>query len=75
MKDQEDIRSLQLALGLYVVIFAMKLAVYMVSGVRALLAEAHDIAMQVDALMEPLLGNGICEVHVDPQPGAPTSGG
>jgi cation diffusion facilitator family transporter len=40
MKDQEDIRSLQLTLGLYVVIFAMKLAVYMVSGVMALLAEA-----------------------------------
>jgi divalent metal cation (Fe/Co/Zn/Cd) transporter len=40
MKDQEDIRSLQLTLGLYVVIFAMKLAAYMVSGVIALLAEA-----------------------------------
>jgi ferrous-iron efflux pump FieF len=40
MKEQEDIRSLQLALGLYVVIFAMKLIVYLLSGVIGLLAEA-----------------------------------
>jgi cation diffusion facilitator family transporter len=40
MKEQEDIHSLQLTLGLYVIIFAMKLIVYMLSGVIALLAEA-----------------------------------
>ena len=40
MKGQEDIRSLQLTLGLYVIIFAMKLIVYKLSGVIALLAEA-----------------------------------
>ena len=40
MKGQEDIRSLQLALGLYVVIFALKLIAYLLSGVIALLAEA-----------------------------------
>ena len=34
--------------------------------------EAHDIAKKVDALMEPVLGNGICEVHVDPRLGEPT---
>jgi cation diffusion facilitator family transporter len=40
VKEQEDIRSLQLTLGVYVVIFAMKLAAYVLSGVMALLAEA-----------------------------------
>ncbi len=40
MKGQEDIRSLQLTLVLYVVIFAMKLVAYVLSGVIALLAEA-----------------------------------
>jgi cation diffusion facilitator family transporter len=40
MKGQEDIRSLQLTLGLYVIIFAMKLIVYKLSGVIALFAEA-----------------------------------
>jgi divalent metal cation (Fe/Co/Zn/Cd) transporter len=35
--------------------------------------EAHDIAKKVDALIEPVLGNGICEVHVDPQLGEPVS--
>ena len=45
MKHDEYIRSLQLTLVLYVVIFAMKLAVYMVSGVMALLAEAlHSLS-------------------------------
>ena len=45
MKHDEDIRSLQLTLVLYVVIFAMKLAVYTVSGVMALLAEAlHSLS-------------------------------
>jgi len=29
--------------------------------------EAHDIAKNVNALVEPMLGNGICEVHVDPR--------
>ena len=29
--------------------------------------EAHSIAKKVDALMEPVLGNGICKVHVDPR--------
>ena len=39
MKDREDIDSLKLTLGLYVAIFAMKIAAYWVSGVVALLAE------------------------------------
>jgi ferrous-iron efflux pump FieF len=39
MKDREDIGSLKLTLGLYVAIFAMKIAAYWVSGVVALLAE------------------------------------
>jgi cation diffusion facilitator family transporter len=29
--------------------------------------EAHAIAISVDRLLEPILGNGIAEVHVDPQ--------
>ncbi len=40
MQKQEQFRALQLALIMYVVILAMKLAVYMTSGVMALLAEA-----------------------------------
>ena len=40
MKQHEDIRGLQLTLGVYMVIFAMKLTVYFMSGVVALLAEA-----------------------------------
>ena len=40
MKEQEDVRGLELALGLYVLVFAMKLIVYFMSGVMALLAEA-----------------------------------
>lgn len=40
MKAAEDVRGLQLTLGLYLLIFAMKLAVYFMSGVMALLAEA-----------------------------------
>ncbi|HNX49642.1 MAG TPA: cation diffusion facilitator family transporter [Thermoanaerobaculaceae bacterium] len=31
-------------------------------------AEGHNIARQVDRLVEPLLGNGFCEIHVDPLP-------
>jgi divalent metal cation (Fe/Co/Zn/Cd) transporter len=33
--------------------------------------EAHNIARSVDAVMEPVLGDGICEVHVDPRVGEP----
>jgi cation diffusion facilitator family transporter len=45
VKESEDLRSLQLTLGLYVLIFAMKLVVYLLSGVMALLAEAlHTLA-------------------------------
>ncbi len=40
MKPHEDIRGLQLTLGIYILIFAMKLAVYFMSGVIALLAES-----------------------------------
>ena len=45
MKESEDVRSLQLTLGLYILIFAMKLVAYFLSGVIALLAEAlHTLA-------------------------------
>jgi cation diffusion facilitator family transporter len=40
VKESEDLRSLQLTLGLYILIFVMKLAAYFLSGVMALLAEA-----------------------------------
>lgn len=40
MKESEDIRSLYLTLGVYLFIFAMKLVVYLISGVMALFAEA-----------------------------------
>lgn len=40
MKREEDERGLQLALGGYVLVFALKLAVYWITGVMALLAEA-----------------------------------
>lgn len=40
MKASEDVRGLQLTLAVYLLIFAMKLAVYFMSGVMALLAEA-----------------------------------
>ncbi len=40
MRESEDVRDLQLALVVYIVIFAMKLTVYFLSGVMALLAEA-----------------------------------
>lgn len=40
MNQTEDVRGLELALGLYVLIFALKLAVYLVTGVMSLLAEA-----------------------------------
>ncbi|HVP45420.1 MAG TPA: cation transporter [Bryobacteraceae bacterium] len=40
MKPAEEIRSLQLTLGVYCGIFALKLAAYFLSGVLALFAEA-----------------------------------
>ncbi len=40
MKEQEDVRGLQLALGVYILVFAMKLSVYFLTGVMALFAEA-----------------------------------
>jgi len=40
MKASQDIRSLQLTIGVYILIFAMKLAAYFLSGVMALLAES-----------------------------------
>jgi cation diffusion facilitator family transporter len=40
VKEQEDVRSLEIALGAYVLVFAMKLTVYLMSGVMALMAEA-----------------------------------
>jgi ferrous-iron efflux pump FieF len=40
MNESDDIKGLQLALGVYVLIFAMKLVAYFLSGILALLAEA-----------------------------------
>lgn len=40
MEKSGDVRSLKIALGAYVLILALKLVVYMMSGVMALLAEA-----------------------------------
>ncbi len=41
----QELRALKLALGLYVLVFALKLAVYFVTGVLALLAEAlHSLS-------------------------------
>ena len=40
MKEKEDIRNLQLTLGVYIVIFILKIVVYSLSGVVALFAEA-----------------------------------
>jgi cation diffusion facilitator family transporter len=40
MKASQDIRNLQLTIGVYILIFAMKLAAYFLSGVMALLAES-----------------------------------
>jgi ferrous-iron efflux pump FieF len=40
MKDSEEMRSLQLTVGVYVTVLVMKLVVYFISGVMALLAEA-----------------------------------
>ncbi len=45
MKTGDELRSLKLTLGLYILIFALKLAVYLMSGVMVLLAEAlHTLA-------------------------------
>ncbi len=40
MKESGDIRGLKIALGAYVLVLALKLSVYFMSGVMALLAEA-----------------------------------
>jgi len=40
MKESSDIRVLKIALGTYFIVFALKLVVYFMSGVMALLAEA-----------------------------------
>ena len=40
MKESEDIRSLKIALGAYILVLALKLAGYFITGVMALLAEA-----------------------------------
>ena len=40
MKESSGVRGLQLTLAVYIVIFAMKLTVYLMSGVMALLAES-----------------------------------
>ena len=40
MKESGDVRGLKLTLVVYILIFAMKLVVYLMSGVMALLAEA-----------------------------------
>jgi cation diffusion facilitator family transporter len=40
MHESEDIRSLKMALGAYVLVLAMKLAAYFITGVMALMAEA-----------------------------------
>ncbi len=40
MKEAQDVRALKVALGAYVVVLAMKLTVYLMTGVMALMAEA-----------------------------------
>jgi cation diffusion facilitator family transporter len=40
MRDSEDISSLKITVGIYIIIFIMKFVVYLFSGVMALLAEA-----------------------------------
>src|SRR5512139_4189777 len=39
MHTSEDIRSLKIALGAYILVFALKLAAYFLTGVMALMAE------------------------------------
>jgi divalent metal cation (Fe/Co/Zn/Cd) transporter len=44
-QEYQEVRALKLAVGAYILVFALKLAVYFVSGVMALLAEAlHTIS-------------------------------
>lgn len=38
--ESQELRALKTAVGVYVVVFALKLAVYVQTGVMALLAEA-----------------------------------
>ena len=45
----EDVRSLQLTVAVYAVVLAMKLIVYFMSGVMALLAEALHTLPQAHA--------------------------
>lgn len=40
LQERQELRALKLALGLYLLVFALKLAVFLVTGVLALLAEA-----------------------------------
>lgn len=40
MKESEDIRNLKIALGAYILVLALKLAGYFITGVMALMAEA-----------------------------------
>jgi len=40
MQESGDVRALQLTLGVYIIIFGLKLAVYLMTGVMALFAEA-----------------------------------
>ena len=40
MNEREDIRNLKIALAVYFIVFALKLAVYFATGVMALMAEA-----------------------------------
>ncbi len=47
MNESEDTRGLQLALGVYILIFAMKLVVFLMSGVLALMAEAFHTLSDV----------------------------
>jgi hypothetical protein len=44
----------------------MKLIAHLFSGGSAMV-EAHNIAKKVDALIESALGNGICEIHINPK--------
>ena len=40
VKESADVRSLKVALGAYVIVLALKLIVYFMTGVMALMAEA-----------------------------------
>jgi divalent metal cation (Fe/Co/Zn/Cd) transporter len=45
VKESEDMRNIRLTLILYIVIFVLKIAIYAVTGVMALFAEAfHTLA-------------------------------